>query len=477
MGTPRKAIAVVGDTLLDKWVAGRPVSTADDCPSVNVHNKILTPGGAANVARQLSNWRVVPTLLGPMSLELARALRVEAHAINLEYVFDCPEVPRKTRYHDGQGKLFFRVDREPVGYGLPIGDMALDRRLALKALRSMPLDAILLVDYQKGFLTDDFIRDVIVIARERQVPVLADPKRAPQVFAGCVLKINASYLERYATDLEDTNWQGVATFAGQPPLVKNGRRGQVSPPLRPVAVKNHVGAGDCFLAHLALGAVNGLDLTDAAALAHAAGLVYVQQLYSRPPWPHEVRRELLGTAGKILDERDDAALHLSLSGKLVVANGVFRLPHAGHAWLCDWAKRQGDVLVVAVNDDASAAKHKAGKAVLPWRERAFALASLEAVDWVIPFSEDTPENLLRVLRPDVLVKGDEYRHQEVPGAALVGAVCFAPPDAFPQHATTIVAGWRDEKTCGEIDGVEAGHNGQQHDSMDRGSVSDRAGGG
>lgn len=103
-----------------------------------------------------------------------------------------------------------------------------------------------------------------------------------------------------------------------------------------------------------------------------------------------------------------------------------------------WAKQQGATLVVAVNDDVSAWRQKKGDYVLPLEERAHIIACQEAVDWVIPFGEDTPEKLLLALGVDILVKGNEYAGQKVPGHDLVKEVRFAPPDEFANHCSAVI---------------------------------------
>jgi len=201
---------------------------------------------------------------------------------------------------------------------------------------------------------------------------------------------------------------------------------------------NHVGAGDCFGAWLTLGLAHGLRLQEAARLAHAAGRVYVRHPHNRPPWPHEIRKELDPVGGKILNPEMLGGLRKSTAGRVVLAPGVFRIPTAAHLWLLDWAKQQGDCLVVAVNNDVSAFRQKPGEFCLPLRERLQILASSQAVDWVVPFSEDSPEELLKKLGPDVImVKGNDYAGERIPGDELC-EVTFAPPGPFKSHCTDLV---------------------------------------
>jgi D-beta-D-heptose 7-phosphate kinase/D-beta-D-heptose 1-phosphate adenosyltransferase len=122
----------------------------------------------------------------------------------------------------------------------------------------------------------------------------------------------------------------------------------------------------------------------------------------------------------------------------VFANGCFRIPHTGHAQLCNWARQQGDVLVVGVNDDASVANLRPRQRCLPLDERATMLASLASVDWVVPFSEPDPCVIMRELKPDVLCKGAEYAGQQVPGSTLASEVRFMPEELCKRHATSLL---------------------------------------
>lgn len=153
-----------------------------------------------------------------------------------------------------------------------------------------------------------------------------------------------------------------------------------------------------------------------------------------------------GEVRRVLDQADKTATAAEVrqyldawGGRAVVSNGVFRLLHAGHCHTLRWAREQGDVLVVAVNDDASAARIRPGQFVLPLAERARLLSELSCVDFVVPFAEDTPAEVLRIVRPEVLVKGPDYAGQEVAGAEYAAEVRFAPLSPFSRHATDMLA--------------------------------------
>lgn len=430
-----KRLAVVGDTMLDCWRPASLKACQDGCPAVLAGLPEETPGGAAGAARQLDRWSSTASLLGPINFELQTALAQTRVRTDIALLLPLvARMPVKERFVGDDGRILFRVDHEDANYGVKPSVLNDLREWAMKTLRATPFDGVLLVDYGKGFLDDILIRLVIKHCKERQIPVVADPKRPPDCFKGAVLKVNMAYTLRYTHDLPVATT--VTTCGELPPIAGD----QGFPRCTPVLCRNHVGAGDCFGMHLLLALTHGCSLHDASRFAHAAARVYVQHDRGRPPWPHEVLRDLDPLGGKRLAEEDVPALKQSLAGRRVVfTNGVFRVPHAGHAWLLDWARQQGDVLVVGINDDDSARALRNGQKVLPLDERVGILSGLGAVDWIIPFKNADPCAIMSALGPDLLVKGSDYAGELVPGHDVAKEVRFAPPSPYPAHSTDLVA--------------------------------------
>lgn len=427
-----KRILVVGDAMIDEWVTGTQHVGQEDCPCFKQASVVRTPGGAANAARQLRNWQSCASLAAPWPMRLKEFC---GNDFDLALYFDCNDIPVKRRFLNQQGHVFFRHDVERPGCGFSLGDSTHCRWLVLETVTELSWDAVLLADYDKGVLDNKTIRAIIKTCRDKGVVIVADAKRNPSVYDGAVLQCNAAYAAKHGEAVPETV---VATNGPFSPWVGNA----VEPFRGFVQCKNHVGAGDCFAAHLTLALAHGLPLEEAAAIAHAAGRVYVQHLHARPPWPHEIRKDMMGAAGKVLDASCADNLHHSIKDRNVIfANGVFRIPHAGHAWLAQWAKAQGDVLVVGINDDASALNVRCDEQIMPLVERCAMLAALDAVDWVIPFAEDTPAALMEHLKPNFLVKGHEYADSRVPGDGKA-EVLIAPESPFPRHASDLVAQFR-----------------------------------
>lgn len=245
--------------MVDRWVHGRLEPTCQEgCPKFVQEAAVDVPGGAANAERCLSRWEVETTLC-------------------------CHwwEVPcLKTRFVDPDDRIVFRHDLEGRGRG---GNYDSERVRALEWAGCA--SGVLLSDYDKGFLTPEFIRQVADLCRRRGVPCVADCKRAPSTYAGCILKGNEEYW-RTRSSLKNLESGAVITGGSHSPWVTSEYSEDSGLP--PVKCVNHVGAGDCFAAHLTLALACGFCLKDAAAVAHSAGRVYVQHRHNRPPSPGEV---------------------------------------------------------------------------------------------------------------------------------------------------------------------------------------------
>jgi D-beta-D-heptose 7-phosphate kinase/D-beta-D-heptose 1-phosphate adenosyltransferase len=432
----RLRICICGDAMVDQYVHGLLEPSQDGCQKFLATSEHLRPGGAANAARQLCNWNVEAMLIAPWNCEKGfSGCNVElCHRIRSNSL-------RKIRYiDDATGRIAFRHDTGSAHH--TITELAEIRDLTVKAVRTMGFDAVLISDYDKGFLDYRTIKAIIVECNTRKIPVVADGKKRPKNYEGALIKCNGDY----DCHNDTFGFPRVVTFGQLLPLLYDEDGVATSMPFsRPIVrCVNHVGAGDCFGAHLALALAHGIALDEAAAIAHSAGRVYVQHQHSRPPWPFEVRKDMTGS--KRVDFTDLRHLRESLPGKRIVfTNGVFRLGcHAGHSWLMRWAKQQGDVLVVGVNTDESARALRPGEFVLSEGERVQILESMEAVDWVATFGAEEPIEAIRMLQPDVLVKGSEYSGQRVPGDDLVKDVRFAPESPFPAHCTDLVEAMRCE---------------------------------
>jgi len=218
-------------------------------------------------------------------------------------------------------------------------------------------------------------------------------------------------------------------------LVTRGEKGMTL--LRPNTVELHLpararevfdvtGAGDTVIAVLAASMASGYSLAEATALANLAASLVVAKMGTATISGPELRRAMAAEQGieRGVVSAEQLAVVLAEARaqgeKIVFTNGCFDIIHAGHVGYLEQARGLGERLVVAVNGDESVARLKGpSRPINPVARRMAVLAGLEAVDWVVSFDEDTPENLLRLLRPDVLVKGGDYRATDVVGWPIV----------------------------------------------------------
>jgi D-beta-D-heptose 7-phosphate kinase / D-beta-D-heptose 1-phosphate adenosyltransferase len=221
-------------------------------------------------------------------------------------------------------------------------------------------------------------------------------------------------------------------------LEKNSAQGGTQIPTRPRNVYDVTGAGDMVLAALAMAVASGASWLQAAHIANIAGGLEVEKFGIVPIAKEEIIAELqrldadtLGKERSLPELLNDLARHKKLGKKIVFTNGVFDILHAGHVQYLEFSRKQGDLLVVGVNSDASVTRLKGpSRPVNKLPDRLAVLAALQCVDYVIPFESDTPADLIAALQPNVLVKGEDYAGKEVVGRDTVeksgGQVILAP---------------------------------------------------
>jgi D-beta-D-heptose 7-phosphate kinase/D-beta-D-heptose 1-phosphate adenosyltransferase len=303
------------------------------------------------------------------------------------------------------------------------------------------VNLLVLSDYAKGTLQD--CQSLIALAKSAGVQVLVDPKGNQfELYKGATLltpnllefeavvgqcRDEATLVAKGNMLMEKLNLEALLVTRGENGMTLLRRnRAELHLPARAREVFDVTGAGDTVIATLAASLSTGLDLPHSVALANlAAGIVVGKQGTAVVSSP-ELRRAIIAEQGVERGVVTEDQLLMALedaraSGeKIVFTNGCFDIIHAGHVGYLDDARKQGDRLIVAVNSDASIKRLKGeGRPINTLDRRMAVLAGLGAVDWVVSFDEDTPERLLRRLKPDVLVNGGDYREDQVVGADLV----------------------------------------------------------
>jgi D-beta-D-heptose 7-phosphate kinase/D-beta-D-heptose 1-phosphate adenosyltransferase len=300
---------------------------------------------------------------------------------------------------------------------------------------------LVLSDYGKGALAD--IPKLIAAGRKKNIPVIVDPKGSDfEKYRGATLITpNLSEFEAVVgrctneNELVDKGKALLTELDIEALLVTRGESGMTL--LRPDAPELHLparakevfdvtGAGDTVISVLAASIAAKHPLEESTALANLAASLVVGKLGTAAISAPELRRASLAeqgtgrgvmTSDQLMIAVEDARAH---GENIVFTNGCFDIIHAGHVGYLIEAKKLGDRLIVAVNDDESVRRLKgAGRPINPLERRMAVLAGLEAVDWVVSFSEETPETLLEQLQPQILVKGGDYTVEEVVGADIV----------------------------------------------------------
>lgn len=432
-------VLVAGDLMLDRYWSGTSerISPEAPVPVVNVQQSREQLGGAANVAAGLAALQVQVTLAGAVGddpegqtlLRLLDAAQVES-CVNV--VAGLPTIT-KLRVMSQQQQLL-RLDFE-------------QRLPALNPLEwplqdtSRHWDCVVLSDYDKGTLGDPQV--LIDQARGRQIPILVDPKGQDfkRYRGATLLTPNESELRAAlgCWESERDLQHAVAALLQELELgallLTRGSAGMTlfqsqQPPLQYPAQAREVfdvtGAGDTVIAVVAAALGAGVALTEAISLANIAAGEVVTRLGTATLSPLEIAEAARSTAYIATGIVQIAELRLAVAAaqlnhqRVVFTNGCFDILHAGHVACLTQARSRGDRLVVAVNTDASVSRLKGpARPVTPLAQRMQVLAALEAVDWVISFDQDSPEQLLAALQPDLLVKGGDYQLDQVVGRDLV----------------------------------------------------------
>jgi D-beta-D-heptose 7-phosphate kinase/D-beta-D-heptose 1-phosphate adenosyltransferase len=432
-------VLVAGDVMLDRYWFGATarISPEAPVPVVHVHDTEERPGGAGNVAVNLASLGVQCTLLGITGDDAAAdtlAACMNKRGVRCQFTrVKHAATITKLRVLSRHQQLI-RLDFEETFGSFSATPLLPEFQRALADAR-----VAILSDYGKGSLTG--VRELIAAARQAGKPVLVDPKgRDFSKYAGATaITPNLAELEAVVGECADEaaliakGEKLRAELKLQALLVTRGEHGMTlleagHPPLhlptQALEVSDVTGAGDTVIALLAAGLGADLAFAEAAALANfAAGLV-VAKLGAATVTPAELRLVAHSrNGGGVLDESAamDAVSHArSLGERIIMTNGVFDILHAGHVSYLAQARKLGERLIVAVNDDASVQRLKgAHRPVNTLANRMQVLAALGCVDWVVPFSEDTPERLICKILPDILVKGGDYRPEQVAGYTCV----------------------------------------------------------
>ena len=426
--------------MLDRYMFGTTsrISPEAPVPVVHIQETDDRPGGAANVAVNLASLGVSTRLLGVVGQDAAADSLQEimkARGIRCEFqrVDDRPTVT-KTRVQS-RGQQLVRLDQENAS-AMPGGAMTSALKKAIDGA-----GAVVLSDYGKGTLGD--VAAMISLCRDADLAVLVDPKGSDftKYRGASVITPNQAEFESVVgactsdEELVDKAQVMIDELRLDALLITRSEKGMllVEADASPVFLSTQArevfdvtGAGDTVIATLAGVLASGEDLASAAALANIAAGLVVRKIGVASVTPGEINASLhqRGQGGRGLVGRSELKAMVAESHerneRVVMTNGCFDVLHAGHVAYLEEAKSIGDRLIVAVNDDDSVRRLKGeSRPINMIEDRLLVLAGLAAVDWVVSFADDTPAELIADVLPDVLVKGGDYKPEEIAGAKSV----------------------------------------------------------
>ena len=470
----RPNIMLVGDFMLDKYVWGEVnrISQEAPIPVLNVTSEEIRPGGAGSVASNLAHLGANIFCYGAIGTDNEGKLLLDNLndlEVNTEGIVQDSDRPTTVKVRmmghlqsAGKGiQQLLRIDYEKTD---DIEEEKQGEIINKIEGRIQQVDIVLISDMNKGLLSRRILGAVIKSCKDHKVPVIVDPglTKDYEIYKGATAITPNRFETKLSTGIKITDVNSMKS-AGKKLLEENlfeyiiitadkdgmflySRDGKCTLiPTVPKDVYDVSGAGDMVLSvfGFVVGSKNSFE--DAAMIANVAAGVEVGKIGAVPVSKSEILSELMGGSNplyakiKVLDELEEILNgHRKENKKIVFTNGCFDILHVGHIEYLKFSRRQGDVLVIGLNTDRSVREQKGDKRpFVSEDERARLISALEDVGYVILFDELTPEKLIRRIKPDVLVKGEDWKEKGVIGREFVesygGKVILAP---FVKDAST-----------------------------------------
>ena len=442
-----KKILVIGDVMLDVYINGFVERISPEGPIpvfLSKGEKKFVPGGAANVAMNVKAAGCYVGICGVIGDDLAGkdlAKTLSKQGIQIDFLYKCNRTTTtKTRYVGQNNQQILRVDNETKE------DVSLDEVRELLDILSKSIhqfDAVILSDYKKGFLSKEITLSLIKLIKGKNIPIFVDVKDMDYLkYKGVTLikpnrkelcdltKMSVKTIDdviKASTFLcKETDSEYVLTTLGAEGMILVNKDTELLyEKTKAKEVFDVTGAGDTTIAYIAAEMAGGKSIKTAVRVANAAAGIQVSKLGTSVVYSSEVKRFLSKKGDinkKIINDSFEKWIgdleQLKSKGKTIVfTNGCFDILHAGHISYLSKAKELGDYLIVAVNTDESVKKLKGDdRPINSLEDRMLLLSALTSVDYVIAFSDDTPLELINKVRPSVLVKGGDYKVEDIVGA-------------------------------------------------------------
>lgn len=441
-------ILVIGDLMIDHYLWGECDRISPEAPVaiVDIRSENKRLGGAGNV---MANLKALNCDVGVMSVvgddESGKEIvsMLENMGVKIEKI--AKEKERKSAHKT----RIMAVHQQVIRFDKESKDDILEtsKNELLSSLKNIikNYDTVLLSDYAKGVLRDDFCKQIIKIANENSKFILIDPKGSDyskyknatlltpnlkEAMQALKMKIDDDVSLKLALKRlkDELNLRySIITLSERGIALYNNDEVKIIPAIAK-EVFDVTGAGDTVLATLGYALSNKMDIVSALSLANKAAAVVVGKVGSATASLDEIEKYSKSSSSTNLEEKikslDEICQILKNNDKKIVfTNGCFDILHAGHIKYLNKAKKLGEILIIGLNSDSSVKRLK-GKTrpINSQNSRALLLSALEFVDFVVIFDEDTPLNLIEKIRPDILVKGADYAGKEVVGSNIAKEV-------------------------------------------------------
>jgi D-beta-D-heptose 7-phosphate kinase/D-beta-D-heptose 1-phosphate adenosyltransferase len=462
LGSPK--VLVVGDFMLDVYIYGDALRISPEAPVpvLRVTKTEYSCGGAGSVAADIAELGAVPVCIGIIGKDKngetlkQKLTETKADITSLITIANRPTISKQRligmAQHRHQQQLF-RMDEESTE---PLSDEQSEKILQLYKDKLPQADIVCLQDHNKGLLSKSLCQEVIKSATKAGKKIIIDPCLTSDYskYKGATVITPNRQETSVAVGFEITNTQTAAkagetlaknlrldavviTLDKEGAFLKTKDKSQIIP-TRPRSVYDVTGAGDIVLAMLAITLAAGCDYETAVQLSNTAGGIEVEKFGNKTVTIQEITDEIVSqkraTSGKVhqIDSLvNELKLHRNQGKTIVFTNGCFDVIHRGHVGYLELCKSQGDLVVVGLNSDSSVKIIKGSERPINNQDdRAVVLAALEMVDYITIFDEPDPLNLIKKVKPDILVKGEDWSDKGVIGREFVeshgGKVVLAP---------------------------------------------------
>ncbi|MGD2094782.1 MAG: D-glycero-beta-D-manno-heptose 1-phosphate adenylyltransferase [Phycisphaerales bacterium] len=462
LGSPK--VLVVGDFMLDVYIYGDALRISPEAPVpvLRVTKNECSCGGAGSVAADIAELGAVPVCIGIIGKDKngeilkQKLTETKADITSLITIANRPTISKQRligmAQHRHQQQLF-RMDEESTE---PLSDEQSEKILQLYKNKLSQVNIVCLQDHDKGLLSKSLCREMIKSATKAGKKIIIDPcltsdyskykgatvitpnRQETSVAVGFEITTAQTAAKAGETLAKNLRLEAVViTLDKEGAFLKTKDKSQIIP-TRPRSVYDVTGAGDIVLAMLAITLAAGCDYETAVQLSNTAGGIEVEKFGNKTVKIQEITDEIVhqkqATSGKVrtVDSLiNELKLHRNKGKTIVFTNGCFDVIHRGHIEYLELCKSQGDLVVVGLNSDSSVKIIKGPERPINNQDdRAVVLAALEMVDYITIFDEPDPLNLIKKVKPDILVKGEDWSDKGVIGREFVeshgGKVVLAP---------------------------------------------------